>query len=131
MVTAGEVARLKNAGEIVWENRRYNAAYYVDGPALAQDLSEAWPILHLGQTQAISAVKAKFDTSNWLTVYLWCPREVAQQRVVARRTGDVDARMIAWDATVPIDDALFIDTASTSPEAAAKLIDSAFRHTHV
>jgi guanylate kinase len=129
MATPNDVARLEQAGDILWANHRYNANYYVDRPFLTKELAEGWPVLHLGQAAAISAVRNAFRTTQWLVSYLWCPREVAEQRVTARATGDTTERMAAWDETEPISDALFIDTSVTSPDEAATLIDSAVRRT--
>ena len=125
MSTPEEVARLKSSGGIVWENQRYSSTYYVDKPSLERDLSEAWPVVHLGQAAAISAVVQTFPAVPWTVVYLWCPREVAERRVIERGTSDVAERMAAWDATEPIPAALTINTATLSPAEAAARIDAA------
>jgi guanylate kinase len=123
MTTQQEVAELQESGDILWENRRYNARYFVDRTHLARELSCGWPILHLGQPDAIAAIKSAFPEVDWLTVYLWCPREVAEQRAAARGTGDLTERMEAWDATAAIRGAHFIDTSMVLPSDAAAHID--------
>jgi guanylate kinase len=127
LTTADEVAELRSAGEILWENERYGATYFVDHTFLAGELSTAWPVLHLGQAPGIRAVRNAFRDAEWIVVHLWCPRAVAEQRVIARGTGDVAERMEAWDATKPIPDALFIDTSTVSAPDAAALIDAEVR----
>lgn len=60
-------------------------------------------------------------------IYLWCPREVAEQRIVGRRTGDTEARLDAWDSTEPLPEAgLMLNTAELSPREAAERV-----HRHV
>ena len=127
MVSAAEVNRLRETGEILWENRRYDATYLVDRGFLAQELFEAWPVLHLGQPEAIPAILGAFPASRWLVVYLWCPRSVAERRVITRATGDVAERMQAWDATEPISADLSIDTSGTEASDAAVIIDATVR----
>lgn len=125
MSTPQEIAELRASDDIVWENHRYGAAYYVDRSFLARELSHAWPILHLGQTLAVSAIRRAFPDTEWLVVYLWCPREVAERRVIERGTGGVGERMAAWDATERLSEALFLDTANVSATDAAAHIDLA------
>lgn len=127
MASPEDIVRLRNPHEVIWENQRYGATYYVDRTFLTQELAEAWPVLHVGQEPAIFAVQTAFPATRWLTVYLWCPREVAEQRVAARQTGDTAERMAIWDTTEPISDALFIDTSISSPAEAAALVDLAAR----
>jgi guanylate kinase len=125
MATAAEVDRLRAAGEILWENRRYGATYVVDREHLAHELTEARPVLHLGQSKAIPAILGAFPAGCWLVVYLWCARTVAERRVVARDTGDVAQRMQAWDATEAIRADLMIDTGETAADEAAAMINAA------
>ncbi|WP_249999953.1 ATP-binding protein [Actinoplanes sp. M2I2] len=120
-----KIADLKSTGGIVWENERYGASYYVDQPSLAQDLSEACPVLHLGQPAAIHAVTEAFPETRWVIVQLWCPRDLAEQRVIQRATGDVAERMAIWDDTEHVPATITIDTATVSPGGAARQIDQA------
>ena len=125
MTTPEQVAHLRASNDILWENHRYRASYFVDRTYLGRELEQSWPVLHLGQPAAIAAIRNAFPATEWLLVYLWCPRDVAEVRAAARGTGDVDERMIAWDLTEAIDDALFIDTGVTTVSRSAQLIDFA------
>ncbi|WP_435121270.1 kinase [Micromonospora tulbaghiae] len=118
---------LRRSGDVVWENQRYGARYVVDRPSLVTALSAGIPVVHLGQRQAVAAVAAAVAGTRWCSVYLWCPRKAAEQRIIARRTGDTDARLRAWDATEPLFGAdLTLNTAELSPQEAAERI-----HRHV
>ncbi|MET8197126.1 kinase [Micromonospora sp. NPDC005222] len=118
---------LRRSGDVVWENQRYGARYVVDRPSLVTSLSAGVPVVHLGQRQAVAAVAAAVAGACWYVVYLWCARELAEQRIIARRTGDTDARLRAWDATEPLPEAdLTINTGDLSPREAAERI-----HRHV
>jgi len=118
-----EVERLRAEGEVVWENHRYGAVYVIDRPTLCVDLTRHVPVLHLGQVEAVQAVKSAVPEAPWLTVYLWCPREVAEDRILARATGDTADRLEAWDRTPPLTGAdLAIDTATVAPDEAARQV---------
>ncbi|MGC5017447.1 kinase [Micromonospora sp. DT47] len=126
MTTDGELASLRASGGVVWENRRYGSVYVVDGPGLRQQLHEAIPVVHLGQADAIDAIRRAFPDVEWTVVALTCPRAVAERRIVERQTGDAAERLTAWDETEPFAGAdLAIDTSRTLPGAAAELIDRA------
>lgn len=118
IATDADIAELRARGDVIWENRRYGALYVVDRPTLAAYLAGCMPVLHLGQPKAIDAVRDSIP-AEWLTVYLWCPREVAAERIAARQTGDVQDRIRAWHETPPITADLVIDTALTTPSEAA------------
>lgn len=95
----------------------------VDRPALLERLSDHIPVLHLGQPEAVDAVVQATPSARWLVVYLWCPRDIAADRIVARDTGDAEARLHAWDETPSLPGAhLSINTAETTPDAAAREI---------
>lgn len=115
---------LRAGGDVVWENHRYGARYLIDRPSLAQRLATGVPVVHLGQRPAIDAVTAAVPGAQWFVVYVWCPRDVAERRIIARGTGDTAARLAAWDATEPLPDGdLTINTAETSPRDAAHQIN--------
>ena len=123
MTTPQHLSKLRQRGEVIWENRRYDSAYVVDRSTLVNLLTHAIPVVHLGQVEAITAVTEAIPDASWITAYLWCPRDVAEQRIIARNTGDAPARLQAWDETPPLPDAdLAINTAETSPDAAAQEI---------
>jgi guanylate kinase len=117
------VEQLRRDGQLLWENYRYGALYAVERDSLLRMLPECIPVVHLGQPEAIDAIRAALPESQWTCVHLWCPREVAAERLAKRGTGDVDERLRAWDETAPLARAdLFIDTATTSAAHAARAI---------
>ncbi|KZM73286.1 phosphotransferase-like protein [Nocardia terpenica] len=126
MTTFDHVAALENSGDVIWSNSRYDATYAVDRPELNRMVNaDQIPVLHLGQVEAIEAVLAAMPHLRWTTVELWCPRDIAEQRIRARTTGDTDARLAAWDATVAIPQGmadLRIDTSAHSPAESAQQI---------
>ncbi|WP_435124325.1 kinase [Micromonospora tulbaghiae] len=123
MATVDRLQHLRSRGDVVWENDRYGARYVVDRPALRNDLTDHVPVVHLGQAEAVEAVRSAIEGARWLTVYVWCPRPLAQHRIEARATGDTSDRLRAWDETPPLPGAdLSINTAEVSPAEAARLI---------
>ncbi|MFY1656989.1 kinase [Micromonospora sp. WMMD1274] len=123
MTTVEHIDQLRAAGDVVWENHRYGAVYVVDRPTLEADLIDHIPVLHLGQVDAVQAVRSSLPDVHWLTVYVHCARNIARNRITARATGDTAARLRAWDETAPLPDAsLAIDTGTTSPADAARRI---------
>lgn len=128
LTTSDELDRLDAAGAIVWENRRYGARYAIDRPELEARLHAQVPVLHLGQIPAVEAVKAATPDTDWLVVFVWCPRGEAARRIEQRATGDTEARLRAWDETEPLDvPDLRLDTAETPAQAAALAIDELVR----
>jgi len=124
MGTASDIDTLRRNGDVIWENRRYGSTYVVDRPHLACEISTHTPVLHLGQVDAVPAVLAAIPDANFLTVQLWCPRDVAADRMKLRGD-DLAARLAAWDETEPLPHAdLVIDTAEASADEAARQIDS-------
>jgi len=101
--------------------------YVVDGPELDRLLAAGRiPVLHLGQPAAIDAVISARPDVRWITVELWCDRDTAAHRIADRETGDTAARLEAWDQTEHLASPdLQIDTATTSPAEAARLIRQA------
>lgn len=123
MTDEASLDRLRSQGKVVWETRRYGARYAIDRPSLTQHLSAGVPVVHLGQRLAVAAVAAATPSARWCVVYLHCPRPVAVRRIVARQTGDTDARMRVWDSTERLLNAdLVLDTADESPSATAERI---------
>jgi guanylate kinase len=124
MTTLVHVNALRSAGSIVWETRRYNALYVVDRASLTDMLEVCIPVLHLGQVGAVKAVITALPPAmQWVTVWLWCPRDVAAARITERGTGDTVARLRAWDETAPLPDAdISINTADVHPADAAATI---------
>ncbi|MFI6163981.1 kinase [Micromonospora haikouensis] len=123
MTNEAEVDALRSAGEVIWENSRYDALYVIDRATLSSEMVAGIPVVHLGQPQAVKAVIEAISGSCWVVASLSCPRGVALERILARRTGDVDARMRAWDETEHLANAdLEIDTHALLPNRAAELI---------
>lgn len=83
------------------------------------------PVLHLGQVEAVKAVTSTLPATQCVTVWLWCPRDVAVGRIAARGTGDTAARLRAWDETEPMPEAdISMNTANVLPADAAVTIHS-------
>lgn len=126
MVSREEIEQVRQH-EVVWRNERYDSIYVIDRSRLVSMMSSKIPVIHLGQTEAVSAV-ATFVPGRWLTVDLWCPRQVAIARITARATGDTAARVKAWDETVPLPDAdLMLDTSRASATQVARDIVDALK----
>ncbi|AEA23384.1 putative kinase [Pseudonocardia dioxanivorans CB1190] len=115
---------LREQGEIIWENQRYDALYAIDRQTLVEYLDRGVPVVHAGQPEVIDAVVAAIPGAHWLVVALSCPREVAEQRIIARATGDTTERLWLWDRTpVLMQPVVAIDTSLYCPDAAAELIN--------
>jgi len=126
MTTLSHVDALRNAGSLVWETRRYDALYVVDRASLTDMLEVCIPVLHVGQVGAVKAVTAALPpATQCVTVWLWCPRDVALGRIAERGTGDTTARLRAWDETAPLPEAdISINTAEVHPADTAAIIHS-------
>lgn len=128
MASEARIAELRATGTVVWENSRYGATYVIDEMSLRRALESGIPVVHLGQTEAIAAVKAATPAAAWLVTELWCPWDVAERRIEARGTGDYDDRRRAFAATerlaVPH---VRIDTSRSSPAESAMTIIEALR----
>jgi guanylate kinase len=124
ITTLPHINTLRNTGSVIWETHRYDALYVVDRTPLTDMLDVCIPVLHTGQ---LGAVKAVTDTlppaTQWVTVWLWCPRHIAARRITNRGTGDTSARLRAWDETEPLPEAdISINTANVCPANAAETI---------
>lgn len=122
MTTLSHVDALRSVGAVVWETRRYGALYVVDRASLAEMLTVCIPVLHLGQVEAVKTVTGALAT-QWVTAWLWCPRDVAARRIAKRGTGDAAARLRAWDETEPLLEVdISVNTAEVHPTDAAVAI---------
>ncbi|MET9183156.1 HAD-IA family hydrolase [Kitasatospora aureofaciens] len=128
MGTPEQLEKLRTSGAVVYENSRYESTYVTDRPGLDAAFTAGVPVMHLGQVDGVRAVLDGYPT-QWLTVLLWCPREVTEVRSVGRGDADTPARLAAWDATRADLDAnpdfrfdLTIRTDSVAPAAAAAQI---------
>lgn len=129
MKAVEHINKIRGSGDVIWENRRYEALYVVDRAKLEAGLRDHIPVLHLGQIEAVQAIRSSLPGTRWLTVYLYCDRRVAPKRIDARITGDTEARIRAWDETPPLTNAdLTVDTGSSEPEEVARQIHQAMTH---
>jgi guanylate kinase len=126
MTTLSHIKTLRSAGSVVWETHRYDALYVIDRASLTDMLTVYIPVLHVGQAEAVKALTAALPpATQWITVWLWCPRDVATARIAERRTGDTAARLRAWEETAPLPEAdISINTAEAHPTDAAATIHS-------
>lgn len=128
MATSAALQDLREHGGVVWENSRYGATYVVDRPGLIDALGRGVPILHLGQVEAVDAVVSTVSGALWVVVSLWCPENVAVDRLRQRGSVDVTARLEAWRATPELGVAdLRFDTSMVQPCDAARRIDAHVR----
>ena len=125
--TDAEIERLLELRKVLWENRRYGARYVVECEYLSTMLTNGLvPVVHLGQVDAVAAIRRGMSRTKWLTVSLWCCREQAHQRIISRGSTDVADRLAAWDATEALTNAdLYVDTGATSAHHAAEAIHEA------
>ncbi|GLW58088.1 HAD family hydrolase [Kitasatospora phosalacinea] len=131
MGTPELLEQLRANDEVVYENSRYESTYVTDRPGLDAAFAAGVPVMHLGQVDGVRAVVDGYP-ARWLTVLLWCEREVTEARSVGRGDADTAARLAAWDATRADLDAnpdfqfdVTIRTDEVEPAAAAELISRA------
>jgi guanylate kinase len=130
LVTDEELDALRDRGELIWENVRYGARYAIDRPTLARAMEDHIPLIHMGQTSGIDAVRGAFQSAHLLTAYLWCPPDIALTRLAERGSKDIDERMVTWHETEPLSRPdVILNTAITAPARAAEIIDDAFTKT--
>ena len=130
--TLADVERMQRIGLILYANERYGNVYAVDRPALDALLARGLvPVVHMGQLAGVRAVRDY--PAGWLSVLLWCPREVTEERVRERGAADLGARLRAWDETArdleqadPSDFSLRIRTDWQTPTDAAEAIRARF-----
>lgn len=125
ITTLSHVEALRSTDGVVWETRRYGALYVVDRASLIEMMEVCIPVVHLGQVEAVKAVTSALPATQCVTVWLWCPRDVAVGRIAQRGTGDTTARLRAWDETEPLPEAdIAMNTADVLPADAAVTIHS-------
>ncbi|SNQ51659.1 putative guanylate kinase [Frankia canadensis] len=97
--SAGDLDRLQAEGSILYANERYGNVYAIDRPRLDElTAASRVPVVHLGQVAGIHALHAEYP-ARWLTVLLWCPRDITATRARQRGSTDVAERLTAWDET--------------------------------
>ncbi|WP_245567605.1 kinase [Nocardia jiangxiensis] len=127
MTTHAELDRISARGQAIWVNERYNSRYVIDRPELIRMLDGGQiPVVHVGQPEAVDAIRSAVPEASWTVVELRCSRTTAHGRIEARATGDTAERLDAWDATPALRTAdLTIDTERTQPQQAAAVIRTA------
>jgi guanylate kinase len=126
MISQEHADRLRETnGEILWENSRYGAAYFVD----RSGIEDLWavgriPVIHLGQVEAVEALTSGLGAGvSWTVVELRCRPEILHDRIRSRATGDDTQRFAAAEQTLRLPRAdLRIDTGSVSVAEAVDLI---------
>jgi guanylate kinase len=122
-ISRPDLDQLIATGRIAWLNDRYGTTYAVDTPALVEQLTEHVTVLHLGQVQAVDAIRAATPGARWLVVDLWCDRETAVARLHGRGSIDIADRLAAWDATEPLPASdQHVDTGKVSAAETARMI---------
>ncbi|WP_216362082.1 kinase [Pseudonocardia sp. N23] len=120
MVSPAQLDDLHNAGDIIWENTRYNARYAIDRSGLESATKSSVPVVHVGQPQAIAAMKDALTAQRVIVVELYYDRREAVERIAGRGDEDLEARLAAWDETPRLLTAhLRIDTSQVPPQLAA------------
>jgi guanylate kinase len=101
LITKTELARLAvQPDEVVWTTTAYGATYLVDrSHLLAMIGTGRQPVVQLGEPDAVTAVVTSTPDVRWIVVELWCPREVAVERIRERQTGDTSQRVRRYDET--------------------------------
>ncbi|MDX5566616.1 guanylate kinase [Streptomyces sp. ID05-04B] len=131
MGVMADLERLEAAGDVVYRNDRYGNVYVIDRPGLADAFAAGVPVVHLGQVAGVQELLAGYP-AKWLTVLLWCPKAVTEQRSQGRRDTDTATRIAVWEETQ--DDLvahagfrfdLTLRTDLTQPPQAARLIRQA------
>jgi guanylate kinase len=133
MRTAEQLRELEAAGDVIYANSRYGNTYAIDRPGLIDAFAVGVPVVHLGQVAAIKELLAGYP-ADWLTVLLWCPKAVTEQRSQGRGDADTATRIAVWEETQADLVAhsqfrfdLTLRTDLTQPPQAARLIQQALR----
>ncbi|ORT51526.1 guanylate kinase [Frankia sp. KB5] len=127
--TADDLTRLQDRGQILYVNERYGNIYAIDRPRLDEITGTGRiPVVHLGQVAGIAALRAEYP-ARWLTVLLWCPRDITADRLRQRGSTDIPDRLRAWDETradltgmSPAEFGMVLRTDQRTPEAIAEQI---------
>jgi guanylate kinase len=129
-VSGDRFAELAAAGRLVVTWERYGARYGVARSALVAALDEGHvPVVHLGSVAAVRTLTATAAV-RWTVVQLWARREVCAARARARATGDLAARLRAYDESARLDDlaAITVNTGVTNPAETARRVRCAVTH---
>lgn len=116
MVSYEDLARLREDGQIIWENERYGAVYGTDRGHVESMLAEGLiPVIHAGQAEVVDALAKAFPNVELTSVSLTCPRSVAVARIEGRAMGDTAERIAAYNATPPLPGANLVIDTSVNP----------------
>lgn len=128
MVSADEFTERAAAGDFVFVWERYDSCYAVSASELARFAADGQvPVVHLGSVEAVQAVVAVAGL-RWTVVQLWASRDVCRARARSRGTGDLAARLAAYDRTAllgPELAQLTLDTEKVDAAQAARAIQAA------
>lgn len=128
LTTSSALDRMRQAGNILYENDRYGATYAIDRDALVASMQSASIVVHLGQPAGVEALTIGLP-GQFAVIALHCPRHEARLRLLARGDLDQTERLAAWDQTPPLPSAMAsIDTVRHSPPASAKIVQGLLRH---
>jgi len=136
MSTLDQLAKLRERGEIIYENQRYDSTYVTDRGELDTIVlgHKQVPVLHVGQVDAIHTICRGYPLT-WTVIMVFSPRDEAERRLKLRGDARVDERLAVWDETLAevrgADPALFdlvLNTTAFTPAHAAALIDACQRY---
>jgi guanylate kinase len=120
--------------DVVFTWSRYEARYAITHSGLEEFArTDQIPVIHLGSVNAITTVTA-VALFTWTIAQLWVNRAISEARAQARQTGDVPARLAAYDQTTYLGPELAdltLDTHTLSAgQAAAAIRELTLRRTH-
>ncbi|MGW7687024.1 hypothetical protein ACWGID_40160 [Kribbella sp. NPDC054772] len=130
IVDLDEFVRAEEADEFIHTYSRYGALYGIDRASLVDVCTDtAVPIVHVGQLDALDAIRAATPNVSWTSVCLWCSRAEAALRLCNRADPDPMTRLQAWDEaaaellTAGADTFdMTVNTATLPPELTARMI---------
>ncbi|MFJ6661595.1 guanylate kinase [Streptomyces sp. NPDC091377] len=130
MGALSDLTGLEAAGDVIYRNERYGNVYVIDRPGLDAAFAGGVPVVHLGQIVGVQDVLARYP-ADWLTVLMWCPKAVTEQRSQGRGDTDTAKRITVWEETQADLAAhaafrfdLTLRTDLTQPPQAARLIQA-------
>ncbi|MFF5109624.1 guanylate kinase [Streptosporangium sp. NPDC000509] len=99
-VSAEHLDKLRDAGRLVAETHRYGNVYAIDRQSIEDRHAAGYvPVVHMGNLDDLRRLIGR-PSNSWLTVLLWVPREVTEQRSRSRGDLDTGKRLAAWDETL-------------------------------
>ncbi|MCG5220424.1 guanylate kinase [Streptosporangium sp. KLBMP 9127] len=137
-VSAEHLDKLREAGRLIAETRRYGNVYAIDRHAIeTRHAAGCVPVAHMGNIPDLRRLIGRIPDA-WLRVLLWVPRHITEQRSTERGDPDTAKRLSAWDETLSdletnTDAGFFhlrIHTDRLSPDAAASEIMNAYDRLH-